>query len=289
MVYDATFLDVPVFTSIKLVEWHEDYGTTGYLMTTGCHNEGISGGFPIYPHNETVVQEMFVDEQQETSIGVEVVQDFRMSNWGSTCNARYSQVYQFFEDGSFRVIGGAFGKGCGTNATYRPVFRVAMSIQGEGNDNFAYWNESEWVSAEIETYRSPYADFDNGPHSANEEGYSWYIYDVTGDGYYIEPNQNLSDSPHLDNPFIYVTLQHPNSEGDVDLEVIGNCCEDDFRQGPETFLNYETLVNQNLVLWYVPQRETVVEDENYQCWTLQAGENPITYPCWSGLKFILSE
>ncbi len=126
-VYDATYMGVPVLTSVKLVEWHADYGSSGFEDSTGCGGGG--GGFPIYPYGDTQVLNI-LDEQNAT-IGFEVVQDFRMGNWGNTCNYRYEQHIQFFDDGRFRVVSGAFGKGCGTNAMYRPIVRIDIAVAGD--------------------------------------------------------------------------------------------------------------------------------------------------------------
>jgi hypothetical protein len=85
-----------------------------------------------------------------------------------------------------------------------------------------------------------------------------------------------------------VTLHHP-SQGDSDLGVIGACCYDDHQQGPDIYVNGESIDNSNIVIWYVPQMETDAEDggDGYYCWTLLTGGEPgPTYPCFSGPMFV---
>ncbi|MGB3714994.1 MAG: hypothetical protein WA996_11255 [Candidatus Promineifilaceae bacterium] len=85
-----------------------------------------------------------------------------------------------------------------------------------------------------------------------------------------------------------MTLHHP-SQGDSDLGVIGACCYDDHQQGPDIYVNGESIDNANIVIWYVPQMETDAEDggDGYYYWTLLTGGVPgPTYPCFSGPMFV---
>lgn len=280
-VYNITYNGVAVATSIKLVEWHADYGSSGYTDATGCGGSG--GGFPIYPYGNTQVLDLL--DGQSNVIGFELVQDFRMSSWGNSCNYRYEQRIQFFNDGRFRTASLAYGKGCGTNSLYRPLVRVDIAANGDSNDAFSYWDGSQWVSPTNELYRTPYAG-SNGPHSLTAEGYAWRVLDSSGAGYYLEPsNGQFGDGSEGDNPFIYVT-QHKASEGDTDLGIIGSCCLDDHQQGPHNYVNNESITNQNIVLWYIPQMMTDATAPDYYCWTVQGEPNPVTYPCWSGPMFV---
>jgi hypothetical protein len=280
-VYDVTYNGVPVLTSVKLVEWHADYGASGFEDSTGCGGGG--GGFPIYPYGDTQVLNI-VDEQNAT-IGFEVVQDFRMGNWGNTCNYRYEQHIQFFNDGRFRVVSGAFGKGCGANALYRPIVRVDIAVAGDDGDSFSRWDGSQWAQLGTEDYLVPYSEAGHGPHEATVEGYNWQVSDQSGTGYFIAMSTGqFGDGGRGDEPFFYVT-QHRASEGDTDLGVIGDCCADDYNQGPEIFLTGESIANENIVLWYVPQLLTDVTPGDYYCWTVSGEPNPETYPCWSGPMF----
>jgi hypothetical protein len=281
-VFNVTYNGVPVMTSVKVVEQHADYGLSGYQDTTGCGPGG--GGFAIFPHNNTEILDLL--DADSNIIGFEVVQDFRMGSWGFSCNYRYDQRMQFFTDGRFRVVSSAYGKGCGTNAIYRPVVRMDMAINGEANDNFAYYDGAQWVDVTTETYRTPYTEADHGPHAVDANGYAWKVFDTDGTGYYIEKDVGqFGDGGRGDNPFVYVVQHHPN-EGDADLDVFGSgCCNDNHVQGPHFYLNNETVANQNLVLWYVPQAVTDAASPDYYCWTLQGEPNPITYPCFMGPMF----
>jgi hypothetical protein len=274
-VYDVTYNGVPVITSVKAVEWHADYGSSGYEDTPGCGGGG--GGFPIYPYGETEVLD--IEDGQSNVIGFEVVQDFRMGNWGGTCNYRYDQHIQFFMDGRFRVVSGAYGKGCGTNSLYRPIVRIDIAVDGPTGDSFALWNGSAWETQTNEGWWSqaePYTD----------EGYKWRVSDEGGAGYYMEPGQGqFGDGGEGDNAFIYAVL-HKANEGDSDLGVIGDCCNDDYQQGPHIYLNNEGIENQDLVIWYVPQMLTDATGPDYYCWTVSGEPNPETYPCYGGPMFV---
>lgn len=282
-VYNVTYNGVDVLADVKLAEWHADYGSEGFEDSVGCGGGG-GGGYLIYPYGNTITNSLYISS---TYVGFEVVQDFRMFSWGAPCNYRYEQHMQFFTDGRFRIVSGAFGKGCGL-ALYRPIVMIDMAINGDGIDNFALWNGASWDQQLTELYRTPYAG-DDGPHNYTPEGYAWLVYDLLGDGYYIEPGQGqFNDGGRGDDPFLYVTTHHPN-ENDVDLPVVGDCCFNDHRQGPHTFVNSEPIKNTNIVLWYVPQMQTVNDPTtpDYYCYTLGDSSAPgPTYPCFAGPMFI---
>ncbi len=282
-VFNIKYNGNDVATSIKLAEWHADYGNTGYRDSTGC---GGGGGFPIYPYGNTQVLQITDGFQAP---GFEIVQDFRMSSWGNSCNYRYEQRIQFFADGRFRTVSGAYGKGCGTNALYRPLVRIDIAVDGDANDTFALWESGQWVDQTTELYRTPY-NSSNGPHEMDSNGYAWRIMDQGGNGFYMEPSQvdTFGDGSRGDDNFIYAVLHKP-AEGDSDLSAtIGSCCNDDHQQGPHQYVNGESIDNTNIVLWYVPQMDTDATDggDGYYCWTLQGEPNPVTYPCFTGPMFV---
>ncbi|MCB8944289.1 MAG: PKD domain-containing protein [Ardenticatenaceae bacterium] len=282
-VYNIAYNGTDVATSIKTVEWHADYGSSGYVDATGC---SPSGGFPIYPYGDAQVLDLLDD--QNNVIGFEVVQDFRMGNWGNSCNYRYEQRMRFYNDGRFRPVSGAYGKGCGTNALYRPVTRIDIAVSGDANDSFARWDGAQWADVTTENYFVPYTETGHGPHEIDANGYSWRVSDsVAGVGYYMvqDVGQYDGDNGHGDDPFVYAVLHHTN-EGDTDLGAIGSCCNDNHQQGPHTFINGENIQDVNLVLWYVPQSLTDASSPDYYCWTLQGEPNPVTYPCFSGPMFV---
>jgi hypothetical protein len=282
--YNIEYNGEEVATSIKLVEWHADYGSTGYRDSTGC---GGGGGFPIYPYGNTEIID--INDSLNGVIGFEVVQDFRMNSWGNSCNYRYEQRIQFFNDGRFRTVSGAYGKGCGTNALYRPIVRIDIAANGDANDTFALWESGAWADQTTELWRTPYAGTD-GPHEFDGDGYAWRVMDQSGNGFYLEPSQvdTFGDGSRGDDNFIYATLHKP-AEGDTDMSAtIGACCNDNHQQGPDTFVNGESINDANIVLWYVPQMDTDATDggNGYYCWTLQGEPNPVTYPCFTGPMFV---
>jgi hypothetical protein len=298
-VYNVSYQGRTVLTSASLPEWHVDYNGEyyfpGFFDVTGCGGSG--GGFPILPYGETAVRDML---DGSTVIGFEVVQDFRMSAWGTACNYRYGQRYQFYADGRFRVVVGAFGRGCGDDPAmqqpvYRPVVRIDIAVDGDANDSFALWDGQQWLVQANETYRTPYESAGFGPHQLTTANAGWWVMDAGGAGFYIEPGLGqFNDGGLGDNPFIYITLHKPE-EGDTDLPIFSPpgpsyCCNDDHLQGPDIFVNDEPISNANLVLWYVPQSTTdripEAEDGNGRyCWTVDGGDPPETYPCFAGPMF----
>ena len=271
---------VEVANSIKTIEWHADYGGFGYVDSTGCGGSG--GGFPIFPFGTTEVLALM---EGRVVVGFEVVQDFRMSNWGNSCNYRYQQHMQFFDDGRWRVVTSAFGKGCGTDSLYRPVVRIDVDVDGANNDTYARYDGTSYVDQTVEEYWVPYAQLGHGPHQFSAEGYNATILDDNGSGYYMEMGQGqFGDNGRGDDAFVYVT-RHRASEGDTDLGVLGSCCNDDYRQGPHQYVNGESIDSTNIVLWYVPQSLTDVTPGDYYCWTVSGDPNPETYPCFSGPMF----
>lgn len=286
-VFDVSYQGREIIERIKLLQWHADYGNTGFQDSTGCTS---GGGFMIQPYGTTVVSDI-VDGQAQV-IGFDIKQDFRMFNWGNSCNYRYEQHYQFYTDGRFRVVTGAFGKGCGTNAMYRPIVRIDLSIDGTDHDSFSMWNGTTWANAGTEFYRTPYpvsGSFPdgNGPYNYTTDGYIARTFDtVSGNGYYIEPSRGqFNDGSRGDDPFLYVTAYKAN-EGASDISVIGSCCNDNYQQGPHLYLNNESISDTDIVIWYVPQMLTDAAPPDYYCWTLTGEPNPETYPCWSGPMFV---
>lgn len=282
LVKDVTFGGTPVLTSAKLAEWHVDYNGTytyaGFVDVTGCGNGG--GGFPIAPYGETAVLDLV---ENSAVVGFEVVQDFRMNSWGAACNYRYEQRMQFWADGRFRVVGGAYGRGCGDFPVYRPVLRMDVAVAGDGGDTAAFWGGGQWQTAVTETIRLP------EEIATTPQGYSGRVLDSSGKGYYIVPGQGqFGDGGRGDNAFWYLTRYH-DGEGGFDLPNLGTCCQDDATQGPEAFVNGENVVAENIVLWVVPQLATdatLDDGTGYYCWTVNGEPNPESYPCFAGPMFV---
>lgn len=283
--YSVNGVDRPVATRMKLLEWHAHYpGDWGYRDYVGCGGGG--GGFPIYPYGATQVRDI---NSGDAVIGFEVVQDFRMSNWGNSCNYRYEQHFQFFDDGRFRVVTGAYGQGCGDNqlseATYRPVVRIDIAVDGDPGDTLAVWNGSDWVDQTTEAWW-----LQGAPYTA--EGYRYRVTDQSGVGYFIEPGQGqFGDAGTGDNAYLYLT-QHKAAEGDADMPLLPGtgCCNNNYNQGPNYYIDGDATNDQNIVLWYVPQSPTITtwavqngHGNAQYCWT----DNTSNYwPCFSGPMFV---
>jgi PKD repeat protein len=275
-VHDVSYNGMPVVNNIKLAQWNVRYSSSsGFRDVTGCNSGG--GGYHIYPYGETQVEDLLDDENNV--IGFVVIQDFRMSNWGNNCNYRYEQHMQFFNDGRFRVVSAAFGRGCQQNGTYRPLVRIDIAIDGSANNNVATWGGTDWQPHQTEFWQ-----LQDGPYT--DEGYKWLVYNENGIAYYIEPGQGqFEGSPEPDNAYVYVVKHHVN-EGDFDLPVMGSCCNDDHQQGPHNFVDGESIENENLVIWYVPAMPKNGASPPYSCWTVSGEPNPETYPCFSGPMFV---
>lgn len=276
-VYDVSYQGRSVLTSAKITHWNVEY--TDYYAdvlqdSTGCGG-GSSGGYQIYPYGLTRT-EAIVDPESGVA-GFELVQDFRMGNWGYTCNYRYEQHMQFFEDGRFRVVGAAFGQGCDPSGTYRAVMRLDVAVN-DTNNTLDYWDGSDWTLLRNERI------FTNTMGTA--EGYGWRVTDDNGDGYFIEPGRGqFEDGGRGDNPILYVTRHNP-AEGDTDFGIFGGLNHNP--RGPEQFINDEPVNDENLVLWYLPQMRVIVNNltREYYCWTLRGEPTPETYPCFGGPMFV---
>ncbi len=268
-VYNANYRGLPVLTSAKIVEWHVNYGGTGFVDEPGCFSY-------IAPHGETVVSDLMDGPHV---IGFELVQDFRMSDWGALCNYRYEQHDQFYADGRFRIAGKSFGQGCASNGIYRPVMRLDLGLAEANGDSFDVWHGGGWENQAVEGWWAQ-----SGPYGP--QGAEWRLTDQGGQAYLIVPGQGqFGDGGRGDFAYLYAT-QYDAAEGDTDLGAIGFCCSDNEQQGPEQFVNGESIQRQDLVLWYVAQLQTEVADGKNYCWTVSGDPTPETYPCTAGPMFV---
>lgn len=276
---NVKYKNTPVLNSAKLVDWHVSYSTAegfGYSDAIGC---------PIFSQAAVVAfgGPQVLDLMQDGKrVGFELVQDFFSEFWPLQCNYYYEQRFQFHDDGSFRVVAANLGRGCGTEGTYRPVTRIEWAQPYI----FAAWSGGGWTPWTTEQWKA-------GPDvTPNDAGYSFRLIDAQGAGYYIaQGSKQFSPYDHGDNALIYVSLAHPDrEEGQSDLPTIGPCCNTDFQQGPEKYLDNESIVNAPLVLWYVAQLLNDNTPNKQFCWadvTLQNGVfAPRSYPCYSGPYFV---
>lgn len=268
-----------VLDSAKLVDWHVSYSIGdgfGYSDAIGC---------PVFSQAAVVafggprVEELTRDGER---IGFALVQDFFSEFWPLPCNYYYQQRFEFHDDGSFRIVAANLGRGCGTEGTYRPVTRIEWAQPY----TFTEWSNGDWKVWETEQWRLA------RDVPANDAGFSFRIANAQGQGYYMETGRGqFTEFERGDDAMIFVTRSEPSrEEGQSDLPTIGPCCNTDYQQGPEKYLNDEAIANSNLVLWYVAQLKNDNTPGKEYCWAdvvLENGVyNPRAFPCYSGPYFV---
>lgn len=278
-VSDLSFNGKPVARDIKLVDWHVSYSGTegfGYSDAVGCPVFSQAAVIAVEPPK---IENLIKDEKE---IGFALTQDFWSEGYPTPCNYYYSQRYEFYNDGRFRPAVASFGRGCGDNGIYRPVTRIAFA--GD-NLNFAAWRGADW-----ENWRAEQWENNAAKTAANDKGFQYRVADAENKGFHIEPARGqFGDGGRGDNAFVYVTRRKPDAdEGDSDLTTIGPCCNTDYRQGPEKFIEPapDSIENAPLNFWYVAQLQNDDDKGREYCWSESVLENgvyrPKQYPCWSG-------
>jgi hypothetical protein len=279
-VSDVTFNGTKVLTSAKLVDWHVSYSGTdgfGYSDAVGC---------PYFSQSAVVAITTPQILQLADGNGFVVEQSYASQGWPTPCNYNYKQRFEFYNDGSFRVSCASLGRGCGNDGTYRPVFRIAFADNGNNfyqydNNSWNQWTMEKWTQ-QLET------------SSSTTDGAMFKINNTANKGFYMLPaNGKFNDGGRGDNAFIYVTQnQVSRDEGDADLPTIGPCCNTDYHQGPEKFIepNAENIQGKQLVVWYVAQLKNDDSKGREYCWAESYLENGIyktkSFPCFAGPKFI---
>ena len=275
---DVSFQGKPVLRSAKLVDWHVSYSKTegfGYSDAVGC---------PYF--SQAAVVAAIEPKVSEIPNGFSLVQKYYSEGYPTPCNYSYEQRFDFYADGRFRIVAGSLGRGCGNDGTYRPVTRIAFA--GERN-NFAEFTGTDWKSWQTEAWQLQKSDT-----PLTKENYQYRIADESGSGFYLEANRGqFGDNGRGDNAFVYVTKNAPDrDEGESDLVTIGPCCNLDYHQGPEKFIEPapEPIANSSLVLWYVAQLKNDDEKGKEYCWAESVVENGvykvIEHPCYSGAMFV---
>ncbi len=277
---DVAFQGEPVLRSVKLVDYHVSYSTKdqfGYSDAIGCPMFSSAAVVAMSPPDIGPITD---DNGQE--IGFFINQDFVHPLWPQPCNYRYNQRYEFYNDGRFRVMAANLGRGCGHDAVYRFLYRI--DPVGD-HQTFAQWDGSEWKVWEKEQWFKETPDTPLTP-----EGYLYRITNQDDSGYYIEPNRGqFGDGSRGDNAYTYVVQHHPD-EGDADMLTLGTCCHLDYQQGPEQFINGESIIDKDIVIWYVPVVENDDRPGHEYCWADKVVENGMyvtkIWPCWSGPMFV---
>ena len=300
-VRDVYYRGTPVLTSAKIVDWHVSYqekGGENLDTNTEAYVEGrrvefVKGddGDYLFGYNDAMGCPLFSTsvvlafnapqiKRLHSDDGFMITQDFRNPKWPMACNYRYENRFEFYDNGSFRIVGVNKGRGCGDNAIYRPVMRIDMALDKE-EDFYSY--DGTWRIWKKEQSQSV----------ASKERYPYKIVSSTNptNGYYIEPNHGqFGDNSRGDNANIYVTKFRAN-EGDRDLLTLGSCCDlsDD---GVERYLKKpESIEHSDIVLWYVPRIRNDARVGHEYCWadTIIGDDGNMevkVWPCTVGPKFI---
>ncbi len=278
------FKNKVVMNSAKLLDWHVSYSTRegfGYSDAIGCP---LFSSAVVIAYEGPQIKKIIKNNQE---LGFAFIQDFRQPPWPTPCNYRYEQRFEFYNDGRFRVAAADYGRGCGTDGTYRPIIRMDIEVDGK-SENFAQWDGKTWQKWQKEQWHLQQSDT-----AYTEQGYLFKISNDNDSGFYIEPNRGqFGDGSKGDFAFSYITVNHANKdEGKNDMVTMGSCCNKNYQQGPEQFLTpAENLAQQNLVLWYVPQIKNNGTPGQEYCWADTRVENGIknikVWPCYAGPMFI---
>lgn len=282
-VYEVSYKNQPIYKSIKVVDWHVSYSNTqgfGYSDAIGC---------PEFSQAAVVAIEKPVVEailSGADTLGFKLVQRYFSEGWPTPCSYNYQQEFHFFRDGSMRPVIGSIGRGCGNDGTYRPVTRI--SFYGE-EQAFYSMNPDQMKEWSMEGWKK-----ENDIFNYIDGKYLGEVQLDNKNKLKIEANKGqFGDSGRGDNAWIYITVDHPDKdEGEADLPTLGPCCNIDHRQGPEKFIESESLDGQDIVLWYVPELKNDDRPGNEYCWAESILENgiyvPKIYPCFSGPKLVLN-
>ncbi len=305
-VRDVTFRGRPVLHSAKIVDWHVAYqqeqggdelNTSAETYIEGRRVEYVRGenGRFMFGYNDAMGCPMFSTsvvlafngpqiKPLRSQNGFMLTQDFRNPKWPMACNYRYENRFEFYHDGSFRVVAANKGRGCGDTAVYRPVMRIDLAV--DARERF-YRHDRTWV-----LWQNEYNASVPVPPSGADDFYPYKITAASNptQGFYLEPNYGqFGDHSRGDHARLYVT-RFAAAEGDRDMLTLGSCCRLD-HDGPETFLNHEPIDGAHIVLWYVPRIHNDDRPGHEYCWAdtrIGADGNPDVrvWPCTVGPKFV---
>jgi len=275
------FGDKKILDQAKLVDWHVSYSNTdgfGYSDAVGCPFFSTAAVVAIDP------PEVLELKEGNEIVGFVLQQSFFSEGWPAACNYNYVQRYEFYNDGRFRISAASVGRGCGNNGTYRPVFRIAFASEMQ---QFHEYTQGGWNKWESEKWQ-----LQNEATIYSPEKFQYKISLNTKLKFGVEPGQGqFNDGGRGDNAYMYVTVAHREiDEGDTDLMTIGPCCNQDYQQGPEKFVNSEPLRDGKLVLWYSAMMKNDDRPGKEYCWAkgfLEDGVfKTLSFPCFVGPMFI---
>jgi hypothetical protein len=278
---EVTYKNKVVINSAKVVDWHVSYSNTegfGYSDAVGCPEFSQAAVVAV---SEPRVSDIIENGKK---VGFALEQNFSSEQWPLPCNYNYLQRFEFYEDGRFRSAAASLGRGCGNNGTYRPVMRIHFAGTGQ---QFSQWDGQQWQQWNTEKWT-----LQEVTSSITKEGYLYKLKTGANTGFYMEPSRGqFGDGGRNDNAYTYVTKLHSqNDEGENDLVTIGPCCNSNFEQGPEKFINNESIENTDLVIWYVPQMKNDDTKGREFCWAESYLENGVyktrVFPCMAGAMFV---
>lgn len=302
-VIDVSYKGKPVLKSAKIVDWHVSYQEKGAetLDTSSPtfvegrlveYNIGENGEY-LFGYNDAMGCPMFstsvvlpFNAPQVKALpsknGFMLTQDYRNPKWPMACNYRYENRFEFYDDGSFRVVGVNKGRGCGENAIYRPVMRIDMAIAEEENF-YSYVKEDDWKEWMVEGHEKV----------KNNIKHAYKIVSAKDEtkGYYIEPNYGqYGDKSRGDNANIYLT-EYKEDEGSKDLLTLGSCCNLDDDGVNRYIENNVSALHKDLIVWYVPRIRNDAREGSEYCWadTVVGTSGNLevkVWPCSVGPKFI---
>lgn len=305
-VRDVRYKGRSVLKSAKIVDWHVSYrqkggdrldtSTESYIGGRRVEFVRGEGDSYMFGYNDAMGCPMFstsvvlpfngpqIRELPEGK-GFMLTQDFRNPKWPMACNYRYENRFEFYRDGSFRIVAVNKGRGCGDNAIYRPVMRIDTAL-GERENFYSYGGKWRLWEKEGSEYVDRAALSPAGK-------YPYKIVSAADEkrGYYIEPNRGqFGDNSRGDHATIFVTRFKEN-EGDKDLLTLGSCC-DLKADGVERYIEKpEKIAGEDLVLWYVPRIRNDAREGHEYCWadTVIGDDGNLhvkVWPCTVGPKFV---
>jgi len=283
------FNERSVLTSVKLVDWHVSYSERegfGYADAVGCPSFSSAAVIPFQAPQVTEIKEAGL------VVGFRLQQEFRSLGWPGPCNYSYQQSYDFYQDGRFRPSAASIGAGCGNDGTYRPLLRIEPAGAG-------------WAMQEYSPIKTSASDI--GFNDVTHE--RWFdangAVDAAGarftlaqrqagqvlQGFKIVPGRGQFKDSRGDFEYVYATAKAAAGEGSDELPTLGSCCNTDYRQGPEQFIDQPAqALDQGLVIWYVPQMKNELNPGREYCWANPVLENgvvnPKRYPCEAGPMFV---
>jgi hypothetical protein len=273
----VNFQDKPLLESAKLVDWHVSYSERegfGYSDAIGCPSFSSAAVLPFVAPSVTELR------QAGQVVGFKLEQEFRSLGWPAACNYSYRQSFEFYADGSFRPTAASIGAGCGNDGTYRPVLRIAPAGAGW---QLSTYSDAGFQAVSNERYFAP-------DDSVDSSGARFQLRN-SAFNFQIEPGRGQFANGRGDFAWAYVTKLVPErDEGASDLLTIGPCCNVDYHQGPEAFIDAQPeKLDGKLVFWYVPQLKNDTREGQEYCWArnvIAAGVvKTEAFPCVAGPMF----